>query len=280
MRLSFGTLVCAFALALASCEGGGSAGNPAPAPSLPATAPSPTPGPVATALSFDPSVLELGGLEPSTCPSPPPSGTLCGPGYSADAVDPATPAAAVRFLPLGSVNGTYGTAVADPAIASATQPFLNYDGFELFGVTPLSVGTTSIRVSAPNGASAVLPVVVTTLAIRIDATQVQSFSSPLSLQIAYPGGVLKPLLGPNLAHLPEGPPVPAGTVTTILNVPAYVQTGPGTNGASGGVQHPFEPASGISYAIGFPSPNNAVAPVTITDGQANTVTVVVTPPPG
>ncbi len=253
------------------------AGGPVAAPS---PSPTPTPPPLFTALVFNPAVVKLGGLAPSPCASSPPVGTLCGPGYNAFPVDPGTPAAAVRFFPLSGAGGTYSATVADVTVAAVTQPFLDFDGTELFGVTPLADGATSIRVSGPNGVSATLPVFVTSLSITVDASRVQAFSSPLSLAVDYPNGGSLQLFGPPQRYQQPGPQIPAGAVTTVLDVPAYLATGTTTNAADSlSPQYSFTAASAVSAGIGSFDPLATRVPVTIVDGRANTVTVVVTPPP-
>jgi hypothetical protein len=243
----------------------------------PTPTPVPSPSPVTTSLSLDPAAMELGGLDPKTCPTPLPDGTICSTGFNAFPVDPGTAAAAVRFFPLTGVAGTYTVSAANPALVNLLQPVPNApDGTQIFGVSPLAVGQTTVTLRAPNGATATLPVSVTSLTLVVDATRIPAASS-LVVTTAYAGGLGFTVTGDGLRQ----PALRGGATYTILDAPAYAATGTVPNGADPTrIVYGFSAASSVQVRVTEATRSyTSTTPLTIADGQSNTATAVVTPAP-
>ena len=234
----------------------------------PTAAPSPSPAPAVASLALNPARMALGGLD--ACPASLPNGTSCSPGYNAFPVDPGNPAARVRFRPLTGVSGAYQTSVDDPAVATVSQPFLDFDGQQIFGVVPVALGTTTVRVRAPNGQSAALPVVVTTLTVVIDATRLSAGDSFIA-NTGFAGGFGIGILGQLRA------PAAGGSTYTILNAGAYAASGDANDLSN--IIYTFAPVQSVYAQVNGARGSAAEsAPVTIVDGQANSVTLTLTPP--
>lgn len=239
--------------------------GPVAAPTAP---PSPPPAPAVTSIVLNPAGMQLGGL--NACPASLPNGTSCSPGYNAFPVDPGNPAARVRFRPLTGVSGAYQASVDDPAVATVSQPFLDFDGQQIFGVVPVALGTTAVRVRAPNGQTATLPVAVTTLTVVIDATRLPAQDTFIA-NTGFASGFGIGILGTSRA------PVPGGSAYTILNAGAYAASGDANDLSN--IIYTFGPVQSVYAQVdgGHGGATQSV-PVTIVSGQANSVTLTLTPP--
>ena len=83
--------------------------------------------------------------------------------------------------------------------------------------------------------------------------------------------------GVSLAHGPKDPSFQGGSVVTITNAPAYIASGFTDPAQPQQFQYTFLPVTNVSVSSGFTDPNAPRTPVTIQDGQANTVTVTPSP---
>jgi len=244
--------------------------------SAPTAIPSPSPSPVTTSLTLNPATMMLGGLDPKTCPSPLPDKTVCSFGFNAFPVDPGTTAAAVRFDPLTGQGTGYTVSAANPALVSLLQPVPNAsDGTEIFGVSPLAVGKTSVTLHGPNGTTATLPVFVTSLTLVIDATRLPSNTS-MDIDTGYAAGG-----GFGLVGGLRQPGLSGGAAYTILNAPAYAAFGTvPSNTDLSKIVYGFAPATSVRVRVHESARSyTSTTPVSIVDGQNNTATAVVTPAP-
>ncbi len=245
--------------------------------SAPPPTPTPSPAPVVGTLALNPSVLKLGGILPATCPSPTPSATKCyDGGESAFQVDRGNTAAAVHFAPLTGVSGPYTVTADDPSKVALTQPVADPAGGMVFGVAPgSSVGSTTVRLHGPNGATASLPVSITTLTITLDTTQVPA-TTGLEATIQGAGGGMELFDYVNFAHSPSFTPTMGGVVYTLDDIPAYAEVGT-VNGSASSETFAFFPYAQLTVGLSTSPTTPQTFAIPLVEAHANAFVFVVSP---